>query len=463
VISGCRVKPGAQPPFLGSHLKTDCVQRDEGEADLKAIPATLHSGTSDSCWDNEGIKWPNLASLTIWDYFLAFSIPPTVDLHMVKRRQFIVSGLGTIAALNKRLASDPLEIQAERRGGKVPIVHITDLYHPPQDPDDHVDLATVAALKEFDLRGVILDCTRKFLDAAPAGFDIRRDPGYVPVLQLAHILGRPIPVAAGPVSPLTHPSDTAADRPVTEQGGIALLLNILEESDEPVVLSLVGSARVLTAAFNRNPGLVRSRTRRVLLNAGSTSGPKREWNVGLDPAAYIGLWNAGLPIDWYPCATERSAFNPDHERGTYWKTTHAVLFRALSPPLRAWFRYAFTGSTRGDCIRALGEEEDPAIWEKILPETRNLWTTASLIMAAGRVLCKSPAGWRFLPREESEGSELWPLSLEPVVASVNSEAEVQWHPAEGESTARLFRRRRGVEYGEAMGEALGALLASLRT
>lgn len=382
---------------------------------------------------------------------------------MVKRRQFIASGLGTIAALNKYFACDPLEIQAERRGGRIPLVHITDLYHPPQDPDDHIDFATVVALEEFDLRGVILDCTQKFLDAAPAGFDIRRDPGYVPVLQLAHMLGRPIPVAAGPVSPLTSPTDTAADRPLTEQGGITLLLKILEESDEPVVLSLVGSARVLTAAFNRNPGLVRSKTRRVLLNAGSTSGHKREWNVGLDPAAYIGLWKAGLPIDWYPCATERSAFNPDHERGTYWKSTHAVLFRALSPSLRSWFRYAFAGSTRGDHIRVLGEEGEPAVWEKILSDTRNLWTTASLIMAAGRVLCKSPAGWRFLPHTESEGCELWPLSLDPVVVSVNTEAEVQWHLTEGESIVRLFRRQRGVEYGAAMGEALGTLLASLRT
>jgi len=394
---------------------------------------------------------------------LASSISLTVDQHMVKRRQFIVSGLGTIAALNKRFASDPLEIQVERRGGKIPLVHITDLYHPPQDPDDHIDLATVVALEEFDLRGVILDCTQKFLDAAPAGFDIRRDPGYVPVLQLAHILGRPIPVAVGPFSPLSSPTDTAADRPLAEQGGITLLLKILEESDVPVVLSLVGSARVLTAAFNRNPGLVRSKTRRVLLNAGSTSGPKREWNVGLDPAATIGLWNFGLPIDWYPCATERSAFNPDHERGTYWKTTHAVLFRALSPALRSWFQYAFTGSTRGDCIRALEEDVEPVVWEKILLETRNLWTTASLIMAAGRVLCRSFAGWRFLPRQDAEGCELWPFSLEPIVASVNAEAEVQWHLAEGESNIRLFKRRRGAEYGEAMGEALGALLASLRT
>jgi hypothetical protein len=194
----------------------------------------------------------------------------------------------------------------------IPLVHITDLYHPPQDPDDHIDLATVVALSEYDLRSVILDVTQKFLVAAPDGFDITRDPGYVPVQQLSHIIGHAIPVAAGPRAPLSGPDDDAANRPRSEQAGIQLLLNILEESREPVVLSLVGSARVVTAALNRAPELLHRKIRSLILNAGSTGGTKREWNVGLDAAAYIGLWRSGLPIHWFPCATEKSAFDPGH-------------------------------------------------------------------------------------------------------------------------------------------------------
>src|SRR5579872_7145237 len=41
--------------------------------------------------------------------------------------------------------------------GKVPLIHCTDLFHPPGDPDDHVDLATVFALPPFDVRAIILD------------------------------------------------------------------------------------------------------------------------------------------------------------------------------------------------------------------------------------------------------------------------------------------------------------------
>ena len=41
--------------------------------------------------------------------------------------------------------------------GGVPVIYSTDLYHPHDDPDDHYDLATVFALPELDVKGVIID------------------------------------------------------------------------------------------------------------------------------------------------------------------------------------------------------------------------------------------------------------------------------------------------------------------
>jgi hypothetical protein len=343
----------------------------------------------------------------------------------------------------------------------IPLVHITDLYHPPQDPDDHIDLATIVALSEYDLRGVILDVTRKFLDAAPAGFDIARDPGYVPVLQLSHISGHAIPVAAGPRAPLSGPDDDATSRPRSEQAGIQLLLDILEDTREPVVLSLVGSTRVVTAAFNRAPELLRSKLRSVLLNAGSTGGIKQEWNVGLDPAAYIGLWKSRLPIHWYPCATENGAFDTDRERGTYWKTSHAALFGSLSPAMRSWFFYALSRANRGDVIRAMSEVVENEPWEKLLCENRNLWSTASLVMGAGRVLARTPSGWRFVHAAGAGEAEVWPWRLDPIEATVNEQSEVRWQLAERESRAFLFGRQQRPHFGDAMAEALGALLGTI--
>lgn len=344
---------------------------------------------------------------------------------------------------------------------KIPLLHITDLYHPPQDPDDHIDLATIFALKEFDLKGIVLDCTQKFLEAAPAGFDIARDPGFTSVTQLNYLTGRAVPAATGPTLPLKSPDDKALDRPRREQAGIQLLLDVLDNSSRPVVISIVGSARVLTAAFNRNPDLVRTKTRAVLLNAGSTTDKHREWNVNLDPAAYIGLWRSGLPIHWYPCATDRSAFDAAHERGTYFKAKHEIIFRELAQPLRAWLAYAFSGNGRGDIIRALAEGGEGSVWHNLLAAERNLWSTASLVMAAGRILGRTADGWAFVSPGSPEVIETWHWRLDPIEAVVNDHGDVRWQVAAKAGQMRLFGRRGGAEFSAAMAEAFNALLQTI--
>jgi len=345
---------------------------------------------------------------------------------------------------------------------KIPLIHTTDLYHPPQDPDDHFDLATVAALPEFDLLGVVLDGTEKFLHAAPRGADIPRDPGFVPVTQLAALLGRTIPVAAGPSEPLKHPGDTASDRPASQQAGIELLLQLVQSSDQPVTISVTGSARPLAAAINREPDLMRKNVKAVLLNAGACAGTKEEWNVGLDRIAFACLWRSGLPIHWYPCATEKGAFDEAHERGTFWRTTHRELLQGTPARLESWFCYALKRSTRGDIIGVLDEKCAGTAWEELLREQRNLWSTASLISAAGRMLARTSDGWRFVPTSWAPDSESWPMWLEPITATVSDHGAVAWQQTQEPAVHRIFRRRGGREYGAAMTEALNSLLCSIK-
>lgn len=83
-----------------------------------------------------------------------------------------------------------------------------------------------------------------------------------------------VPWRAGPTTPLPHPHDEALDRPRCEQAAVERSLDVMQNSGEPVVLSLVGSARVPTAAYHRNPELVRTLTRAVVLNAGSSGGTR---------------------------------------------------------------------------------------------------------------------------------------------------------------------------------------------
>ena len=47
--------------------------------------------------------------------------------------------------------------QVRAEGQSVPVLYSTDLLHPHDDPDDHYDLACLFALREFDVRGIVLD------------------------------------------------------------------------------------------------------------------------------------------------------------------------------------------------------------------------------------------------------------------------------------------------------------------
>jgi hypothetical protein len=49
-------------------------------------------------------------------------------------------------------------------GGSVPVIYCMDLFHPHGDPDDHFDLATLYAMPELDIKGVVLDQGRKQLE-----------------------------------------------------------------------------------------------------------------------------------------------------------------------------------------------------------------------------------------------------------------------------------------------------------
>lgn len=342
----------------------------------------------------------------------------------------------------------------------VPLIHITDLYHPPQDPDDQFDLATVLALPELELKAVLFDVTRKFLMPAPDGWDMARDPGVVPVAQAAYLRGGSIPTGVGPQDPLNSLTDDAADRPQREQSAIELLLHILTQSSESVAVSIVGSARIMAAAYLRAPELVREKVNAVWVNAGSTAQGELEWNVTLDPVAYRILWDSGLSIRWFPCATEKSAFDPEPERGTHWSATHETLLAGLPVHWRGWFAYGLSGSARGDILRAMNELGSGAVWENLQAARRSMWSTASLVMMAGRKLVRTADGWRFVMKPEEEGAETdaWPWRLDPIAAKVAGDARVSWTETAAPTPHRLFGRRPGAGYGEAMAEALNALL-----
>ena len=163
--------------------------------------------------------------------------------------------------------------------GGVPVIYCTDLFHPHDDPDDHFDLATLYAMSELDIKAIVLDQGRKQLER----------PGRIPVSQLNKITGRNVPAMIGLATPLKSPGDMALDQPPEFQRGVELIVQTLRASPKRVCIATLGSVRDVVSAYNREPRLFQTNVAMVLSFIGEASDAKlREYNVTLDPQAYIG-------------------------------------------------------------------------------------------------------------------------------------------------------------------------------
>jgi len=188
---------------------------------------------------------------------------------------------------NAHVQSDPGGSGTLQNAGRplLPVIHCTDLMHPHFDPDDHFDLATLYAMPGIDLKAVVLD---------QGQLQVER-PGTVPVLQMNRITGRKVPSAIGLAAKLRGPDDKALDQKPQFQRGVELILTTLRQSPVSVAITSVGSLRDVVAAFNREPELFRRKVDKLMVFIGEASDPMfTEYNVNLDPQAYVGLMRSGF-------------------------------------------------------------------------------------------------------------------------------------------------------------------------
>ena len=245
---------------------------------------------------------------------------------------------------------------------RVPILYSTDLFHPHADPDDHYDLACLFAMPEFDVKGVILDL----------GGTQAKGSGRPAVEQMMKIAGRKAPYAVGLSRPLRSRDDKALDEPDEFQGAVRLIFSVLQKSDRKVTLFTTGSCRDVAVAFNREPKLLREKVEAVYFNIGR--GPnesQEECNVGYDPAAYLRLFESGLPLSWCPC------FGKDGYE-TLYTADQTTVVGACTRPVQNYFVYCLSRS-KDDPIAFLAGGPRP------LPTgPRAMWCTAPMFHAAGR-------------------------------------------------------------------------------
>lgn len=386
----------------------------------------------------------------------------------VTRRGFLGMIPATVAAggLLSAAGATPKGTPARR-----PVIDITDLYHPPQDPGDNFDLIAAYALPEVDLRGVILDTTqryrRPYVNEADHSYDDpagHRDPGFIPVQQLNAVFGRNVPCAVGPFQPMKSPDDRMEDAPGFQQQGVELMLRLLLESPEPVDIVSFGSARPLAVAYNRQPKLMLEKTRLVHLCAGAAPRGFLEWNVKLDVHAFVRVMRSDLPLAVYPCGTEKDAWGLG-EYNTYYKLENLEVVRRLPPALQRYLAYAFERSSRVDFIAALEDAVTPEVIDRIAAKPHSVWETAVWMQVAGRKLVRRPDGThRLLPAKDAAGGDTVLVNeLRPGTFKVDDDGQFDFTPGESKTGKWIYHRPDPVENQRAMREALPALYLEFTT
>ncbi len=314
------------------------------------------------------------------------------------------------------------------------LIHLTDIFHPHGDPDDHFDLAAVFALHSLgkaELKYVVCDY--------PPPHRIG-DPALCAVAQLNEITGSDV---IGTVAPK---DDAKAGHK---------LLSIMREADRPVSFSVVGSTASLASAIREDPNLFREKCEGIYLCAGTgieTEGGDLEYNVRLHPSAFATVFTAPCPIYWFPCY---STITPQREEGGAWGSVYCILQKELLPKLaprmQNYFLYMLTRSQDPRFLRYLDYPVDENALHEHGEGKRRLWSTAALLTVGG-IACNT---FEFLP----------------VRVNCREDGHMQWEKCE-DSRIKLFHILRddridahsadmSGSYREEMLEKLTLLLQSL--
>jgi len=327
----------------------------------------------------------------------------------------------------------PWLLVATLEAAPVPVIYSTDLFHPPQDPDDHFDLACLYAMPEADLRAIILD----------QGDEQARRAGFKPVWQMNYLTAHHVPAAIGLRDKLKHPGDPGLDQPAEFQNGVNLILQTLRDAREKVAVIFVGSARDVMAAYQRQPALFREKVRSVHGFIGDASDPgHQEWNVKLDPQAFVALVRSDLPFFWIPCFDGGPWANRGH--ASFWRIRHGQVLAETSAPLQRFFLYMLRHATN-DPIAWLTQPTSSEDDQWLMRGERNLWCAALLGLAVGRPLLR-------------DGQEI--VGFSPVEVWADDQAVIHYGKRPGSRTVQRFQIKDQAAFAETATRATAGILKS---
>ncbi len=364
---------------------------------------------------------------------------------LVFSRNIVIWLTAAILLISCRNSHDYNEIKAK----KISVIYSTDLFHPYGDMDDQIDLAVLFALKDVEIKALILDNSTTQTER----------PGRIPVEQIITLAGKRVPYATGLSNRLASFNDTGKQQPVKDQQAVELILKVLSDAPGKVTLVSVGSLRDFAAAFNRNKSLFHEKLEKIFVFAGEANlTGSTETNVRLDPKAFVQIMNSGLPIVWVPCFD--GGIWQNHGKASYWQTDYKTLLSRSSEKILNYLIYAYR-KMDSDPVAYLSGSVDQNLKRKLFKKARNLWSCSVFPAIQNQLVELVNSSYRIMPAEKvAEEDALFYFSRIKVRFTSSGEARYGEHPDAHELLQ--FRVNNKERYKETMTEVAADLLSEIR-
>lgn len=376
--------------------------------------------------------------------------------HLNRRTLLGLAAAGLATGMIDSKCTHGNESIAKKR--KVPVLHVTDLFRPHNDPDDHWDLACVYALAhqgDIDLKGVLIDY--------PPASRKDRNPDIMAVAQMNLICNLFVPTGVGSPHPMKSRNDTQAYASGADHNGVEMILNTLRQSPDPVVINILGSSRDVAIAGKKNPGLFKTKCKAIYLNAGTGSpnmGPKSrlEYNVTLGATEYAAIFDLPCPVYWMPCFEdmENRRKQSIREYGTHYEFRQDRILPHLSTSVQNFFAYMFGRYTDHNWLNYLKGPNDQALLTKVGGMIRHMWCTGGFFHAAGYTV--STEG-KVLPLDKKLDQPVF--TFDPIKITCADNGVTQWTPDDSSKHRFIFHVRDVERYQSAMTTAMKSLLMTL--
>ncbi len=339
-----------------------------------------------------------------------------------------------------------------------PFIHVTDLYRPHIDPDDHWDLACVYALAhrgDIDLKAIVVDY--------PPADRPGHNPDIAAVAQMNRLTGLSIPAVTGSPHAVKSRDDAQASAGASELQAVRTILNMLRTSERPVVITVTGCSRDVAVAGRQAPDLFSRKCAGIYLNAGTALpdpglSTKLEYNVALDKIAYAAVFDLPCPVYWMPCfeGTESDGGPVVREYASHYRFRQGEILPHLSARVRNYFGYALGRRSDHNWLGYLEGTPDTTLLAEHSARDRHMWCTAGLLHAAGYTVTREGKTVR---RAETQDSAVF--DFEPIEVTCAESRVAKWSPGSRSSNRFILRVRDREAYQAAMTKAMKALLTQL--